>query len=73
MNMIASCYIMLPGGNGLELLSEIKKNKKKEAVIIISAKDAVDDKVNGLEKGADDYLAKPFHLAELNARVKSAI
>lgn len=65
--------IMLPGGSGLELLSEIKKLKKQEAVIIISAKDAVDDKVLGLELGADDYLAKPFHLAELNARVKSAI
>ncbi|SDC06777.1 response regulator transcription factor [Niabella drilacis] len=65
--------IMLPGGSGLELLSEIKKNKKKEAVIIISAKDSVEDKVNGLDLGADDYLAKPFHLAELNARVKSAI
>ncbi len=65
--------IMLPGGSGLELLSELKKHKKKEAVIIISAKDSIDDKVNGLELGADDYLAKPFHLAELNARVKSAI
>ncbi|SFW71280.1 DNA-binding response regulator, OmpR family, contains REC and winged-helix (wHTH) domain [Sinomicrobium oceani] len=65
--------IMLPGGSGLELLSELKKLRKEEAVIIISAKDAVDDKVLGLELGADDYLAKPFHLAELNARVKSAI
>lgn len=65
--------IMLPGGSGLELLSEIKKLNKDEAVIIISAKDSIDDKVNGLELGADDYLAKPFHLAELNARVKSAI
>lgn len=65
--------IMLPGGSGLELLSEIKKNKKSEAVIIISAKDSVEDKVKGLDLGADDYLSKPFHLAELNARVKSAI
>jgi len=65
--------IMLPGGSGLELLSEIKRNKKKEAVIIVSAKDSVEDKVRGLDLGADDYLAKPFHLAELNARVKSAI
>lgn len=65
--------IMLPGGSGLELLSEIKKNRKKEAVIIISAKDSVEDKVSGLNMGADDYLTKPFHLAELNARVKSSI
>ncbi len=65
--------IMLPGGNGIDLLSEIKTLQKKEAIIIISAKDSVDDKVLGLELGADDYLAKPFHLAELNARVKSAI
>lgn len=65
--------IMLPGGSGLELLAELKKHKKNEAVIIISAKDSIDDKVFGLELGADDYLAKPFHLAELNARVKSAI
>ncbi|WP_018628974.1 response regulator transcription factor [Niabella aurantiaca] len=65
--------IMLPGGSGLELLSEIKKSNKKQAVIIISAKDSVEDKVSGLDMGADDYLTKPFHLAELNARVKSAI
>src|SRR5690606_37198911 len=52
--------IMLPGGSGLEILSELKKHKKDEAVIIISAKDSIDDKVLGLEMGADDYLAKPF-------------
>ena len=65
--------IMLPGGSGLNLVRELKNLKKKEAVIIISAKDAVDDKVTGLDLGADDYLAKPFHLAELHARIKSAI
>lgn len=65
--------IMLPNGSGLDLVREIKKLRKKEAVIIISAKDAVDDKVAGLDLGADDYLAKPFHLAELHARIKSAI
>lgn len=65
--------IMLPGGSGLDLVKEIKLLKKKEAVIIISAKDAVDDKVSGLDLGADDYLSKPFHLAELHARIKSAI
>lgn len=65
--------IMLPHGNGLDLVRELKSMRKKEAVIIISAKDAVDDKVAGLDLGADDYLAKPFHLAELHARIKSAI
>lgn len=65
--------IMLPNGSGLDLLRELKTLRKKEAVIIISAKDAVDDKVAGLDLGADDYLAKPFHLAELHARIKSAI
>lgn len=65
--------IMLPGGSGLALVKELKELQKKEAVIIISAKDSVDDKVTGLDLGADDYLAKPFHLAELHARIKSAI
>lgn len=65
--------IMLPDGNGLTLLQELKKMNKQESVIIISAKDSVDDKVAGLELGADDYLAKPFHLSELGARVKSLI
>jgi len=65
--------IMLPDGNGIELLREIKKMHKKDPVIILSAKDSVDDKVAGLEIGADDYLAKPFHLAELMARIRSVI
>ncbi len=63
--------IMLPGGSGLDILSYIKKTNRKLNVIIISAKDSIDDKVSGLELGADDYLAKPFHLAELSARIKS--
>lgn len=65
--------IMLPGGSGLDLLREIKELRKTDSVIIISAKDSIDDKVLGLNLGPDDYLAKPFHLAELNARVKSVI
>ena len=65
--------IMLPNGSGLDLLKEVKKQKKQSAVIIISAKDAVDDKVKGLDLGADDYLSKPFHLSELHARIKSAM
>lgn len=65
--------ITLPGGSGLDLLTEMKRMNKRDSVIIISARDAIDDKVLGLELGADDYLPKPFHLAELNARVKSLI
>ena len=62
--------IMLPGGNGLDLLETLKKRRKKESVIIVSAKDSLEDKLKGLDLGADDYLTKPFHLAELHARVK---
>lgn len=65
--------IMLPNGNGLDLLEELKKMGKSENVIIISAKNALDDKVRGLALGADDYLTKPFHLAELNARIKAVL
>lgn len=65
--------IMLPGGNGLDLLKHLKDLRKKENVIVISAKDSLEDKISGLELGADDYLPKPFHLAELNARVKSVL
>lgn len=65
--------LTLPGGDGLELLYKLKKIKKNTSVLIISARNAVDDKVKGLDFGADDYLAKPFHLAEFVARVKSII
>lgn len=63
--------INLPGGSGLELLEELKEMNKMDGVIIISAKDSIEDKVKSLELGADDYLTKPFHLSELNARIKS--
>ena len=63
--------IMLPDGNGLELLQYLKSQRKKENVIIISAKDSLEDKIIGLDLGADDYLPKPFHLMELSARIKS--
>lgn len=65
--------IMLPGGSGLDLLQTWKKQNKKENIIIISAKDSLEDKVLGLDLGADDYLPKPFHLVELIAKVKSVI
>ena len=65
--------IMLPDGSGLDLLEKLKAMHKRENVIIISAKDSLEDKVLGLELGADDYLSKPFHLVELNARIKSVI
>jgi DNA-binding response OmpR family regulator len=65
--------ITLPGGSGLELLRKLKKKRRTEGVIIISARNSIDDRVAGLEIGADDYLSKPFHLAELGARVKALI
>ena len=63
--------IMLPGGSGLGILAKLKELGKSENVIIISANNSIDDKVSGLALGADDYLTKPFHIAELNARIKS--
>ena len=63
--------ITLPGGSGLDILEHIKKSGNRANVIIISARDSIDDKVRGLELGADDYLAKPFHLVELVARIRS--
>lgn len=65
--------LMLPGGDGIQILEELKKQNKKDGVIIISAKNSLDDKIKGLEIGADDYLAKPFHLSELTARIYSVI
>lgn len=63
--------INLPDGSGLDILEKIKDGSCKADVIIISARDTIEDKVQGLELGADDYLAKPFHLAELSARIRS--
>lgn len=65
--------LMIPGGNGLDLLREIRKRRNPVGVIIVSAKDSLDDKVKGLGIGADDYLAKPFHLAELSMRIYAVI
>ncbi len=65
--------ITLPGGSGLKIIEELKKLNGKTGIIIISAKDSLSDKLTGLELGADDYLTKPFHLSELNARIKSVL
>ncbi len=65
--------LMLPGGNGLDILRDIRKKRNPVGVIIVSAKDSLDDKVKGLEIGADDYLAKPFHLPELSMRIYAII
>ena len=65
--------IMLPDGNGLRLLEHLKKQNKREHVIVISARGSLEDKILGLELGADDYLSKPFHTAELKARIKSVL
>lgn len=63
--------LMLPDGNGLNLLSTIKTLEVKPNILILSAKNSLDDKIEGLDRGADDYLPKPFHLAELLARLKA--
>lgn len=63
--------INLPGGSGLDLIRQVKKENKKMGIIIISARDSVENRIEGLEIGADNYLTKPFHLAELNAHLKS--
>ncbi|MRG47862.1 response regulator [Chitinophaga sp. SYP-B3965] len=65
--------ISLPDGNGLQVLQALKQDHKTEGVIIISARDSIDDRINGLQLGADDYLTKPFHLSELSARIAAVI
>lgn len=65
--------INLPDGSGFQLLEQLRRSKKQDGVIIISARNSLDDKIAGLDLGADDYVTKPFHLSELNARVKALI
>lgn len=70
------CIILdltLPGGDGLEILGHLKQLNKKDGVLIISARHSLDDKLSGLNLGADDYLVKPFHLSELKARVTAIV
>ncbi len=71
-----ACIILdvnLPGGSGLEILNELKSENKMDGVLIISARNSLDDKVFALKAGADDYLTKPFHLPELAARIAAII
>lgn len=71
-----SCIVVdigLPDGNGLDLIRQVIAAQQPAGLIIISAKDSLDDKLMGLELGSDDYLTKPFHLPELNARIKSVL
>ena len=65
--------LTLPDGSGLNLLRALKAEGSAAGVLIITARDALDDKIKGLDLGADDYLIKPFHLSELNARVRAII
>ena len=68
------CIILdigLPDGNGMDLIKTLKMNQSHDGILVLSAKNSIEDKLQGLELGADDYLTKPFHLSELNARVKS--
>ena len=65
--------ITLPNGSGLQLIQELKSIQSKAGIIIISAKDSLDDKLKGLQLGSDDYLTKPFHLPELNARIQAIL
>jgi DNA-binding response OmpR family regulator len=63
--------IGLPDGNGLDLINELKKMHPDTGLIVISARNSLDDKITGLDLGADDYISKPFNLTELNSRIKS--
>lgn len=65
--------ITLPDGSGMEILKNLKANNHPDGVLIISAKNSLDDRLDGLNLGADDYLVKPFHLSELKARVTAII
>lgn len=75
-DFIYDCIVVdigLPGGSGLDLVRQLKAANPKSGIIIISAKNSLEDKLNGLELGSDDYITKPFHLSELNARIKAVI
>ena len=74
MDHVYDCVLVdvgLPDGSGIDIIRSIKKNNPDTGIIIISAKNSLQDKIEGLNIGADDYLSKPFHLSELNARISS--
>ncbi len=70
---VALIDITLPGGSGLKLIENLKHQNTDTGIIIISARNSLDDKLSGLDLGADDYITKPFHLSELNARIKAVL
>jgi DNA-binding response OmpR family regulator len=70
---VALIDITLPGGSGLQLIENLKHQNTDSGIIVISARNSLDDKLTGLDLGADDYMTKPFHLSELNARVKAVL
>ncbi|WP_321345380.1 response regulator transcription factor [uncultured Draconibacterium sp.] len=70
---VALIDITLPGGSGLKLIENLKRKNADTGIIIISARNSLDDKLTGLDLGADDYVTKPFHLSELNARIKALL
>ncbi|WP_319228315.1 response regulator transcription factor [Draconibacterium orientale] len=70
---VALIDITLPGGSGLKLIENLKRKNTDTGIIIISARNSLDDKLTGLDLGADDYITKPFHLSELNARIKALL
>jgi len=75
-DIVYSCALVdvgLPDGSGIEVVEHIKKNNPEMGVIIVTAKNALEDKLEGLKIGADDYLTKPFHLSELSARIYSVL
>jgi DNA-binding response OmpR family regulator len=65
--------VMLPGRDGIEVLDTLRKNGDKTPVLLLTAKDAIEDRVLGLDTGADDYLVKPFAFAELSARIRALL
>ena len=70
---LALVDIGLPGGSGLDLIRNLKQHQPRTGIIVLSAKNSLDDKLAGLDLGADDYITKPFHLAELNSRINSVL
>ena len=65
--------ISLPGGNGLDIIKQVKNRNRQDGILVISAKNSPDERIKGLELGADDFLSKPFHMGELNARINAII